>query len=164
MTVTTCRHLTDMQAANGFGMFGACPRLVCHGFCVSRPARQSMSSGKCLLQRSQERVGLRCILSQSQATAHLVPSAQSGLSALTSKWLMTLCSLPGTTITFNASDANPLLSDTCGTWLLFNNLYGVTPFVDFCKITGNVCNEQGDLPWCRVVCIAVIDCALQSSQ
>jgi hypothetical protein len=36
-----------------------------------------------------------------------------------------------------------VLSDTCGTWLLFNDLYGVTPFVDFCKVTGNVCNEQG---------------------
>ena len=44
---------------------------------------------------------------------------------------------------FNSSDQNPLLVDTCGTWLLFNNLFGVTPFVDFCKVTGNVCNEQG---------------------
>ncbi len=44
---------------------------------------------------------------------------------------------------FNTSDPNPLLVDTCGTWLLFNNLFGVTPFVDFCKVTGNVCNEQG---------------------
>ena len=54
------------------------------------------------------------------------------------------CCCPGTTLTFNSSNQNPVLTDTCGTWLLFNDLYGVTPFVDFCKVTGNICNEQGD--------------------
>lgn len=55
------------------------------------------------------------------------------------------CSAAGVVpITFNSSNQNPVLSDTCGTWLLFNNLFGVTPFVDFCKVTGNVCNENGE--------------------
>ena len=57
---------------------------------------------------------------------------------------------------FNTSDQNPLLVDTCGTWLLFNNLFGVTPFVDFCKVTGNVCNEQGATPGRSQVCPSML--------
>ena len=55
---------------------------------------------------------------------------------------------PGTALdigAFNTSSQNPVSVDTCGTWLLFNNLFGVTPFVDFCKVTGNICNEEGAL-------------------
>ncbi len=65
------------------------------------------------------------------------PVSRSGLTSLR---------MAGTSLdigAFNTSNQNPLLVDTCGTWLLFNNLFGVTPFVDFCKVTGNVCNEQG---------------------
>ena len=33
--------------------------------------------------------------------------------------------------------------DACGEWLVTNALNNATPFTDFCKVNGNVCNNAG---------------------